>query len=354
MPRLDEAYEDLLDAAADADAIVSHPLTFTAPLVGEVLKRPWAGAVLAPLSFFSRMDPPQVVAHPAVAALHRVWPNESRWTIPLGKLITRSWGNPLQDLRRRLGLPRGGHPLYEGQFSPFLNLAMFSKVLAAPQPDWPPKTVVTGAVSYDAVHGGMPADLDRFLDSGPPPVVFTLGSSAVSVANAPAFYETSAAAARSLGVRAVLLVGKSGNNAPRVTSEGTFVAEWAPHSELFRRAAAVVHQGGAGTLHSGLAAGHPTIIVPFAHDQPDYASRLERWASRPRSIRSNTGRSASARRSKPCSAMRMFGSAHDPSARSCEASEATIPLRQRSRPCAEVQRGDVDPVTSQPRSLRML
>jgi UDP:flavonoid glycosyltransferase YjiC (YdhE family) len=45
---------------------------------------------------------------------------------------------------------------------------------------------------------------------------------------------------------------------------------------LFPRAAAIVHQGGAGTLHTALAAGKPMIVVPFAHDQPDHAARVER------------------------------------------------------------------------------
>jgi len=276
MPRVDEAYRDLFEVTADVDAIVSHPLTFTAPLVAEKRGLPWAGAVLAPLSFFSRTDPPQVVAHPLIAALHRRWPQAIGRTIPLGKMITRSWGEPVQVLRRKLGLPRGGHPIYEGQFSPYLNLALFSRVLADPQPDWPARTVVTGAIGYDAVHGGLQADLAAFLEAGPPPVVFTLGSAAVSVKRAPKFYDVSAVAATALGLRAVLLVGSSAENRPAIDSSQVFVAEWAPHSELFHRAAAVVHQGGAGTLHTALAAGRPMIVVPFAHDQPDHAARVER------------------------------------------------------------------------------
>jgi rhamnosyltransferase subunit B len=276
MPRIDEAYHDLFEVTADVDAIVSHPLTFAAPLVAGKRGLPWAGAVLAPLSFFSRTDPPQVVAHPMAAAIHRRWPGATGATIPLGQRITRSWAEPVQALRRKLGLPRGGHPLYEGQFSPHLNLALFSRVLAEPQPDWPPRTVVTGAISYDAVHGGLPAGLAAFLEAGPPPVVFTLGSAAVSVKRAPQFYEVSAAAATALGRRAVLLVGASVENRPAIKSGEVFVAEWAPHSELFHRAAAVVHQGGAGTLHTALASGHPMIVVPFAHDQPDHAARMER------------------------------------------------------------------------------
>ena len=276
MPRLDEAYHDLFEVTADVDVIVSHPLTFTAPLVAVKRGLPWAGAVLAPLSFFSLIDPPQVVANPVVAAIHRRWPSVIGRTIPLGKRITQSWGEPVQALRHRLGLPRGGHPLYEGQFSPHLNLALFSRVLAEPQPDWPARTTVTGAIAYDAVHGGLPSDLAAFLDAGPPPVVFTLGSAAVSVKRAPQFFDVSAAAATGLGLRAVLLVGRSAENRPVIESHEVFVTEWAPHSELFHRAAAVVHQGGAGTLHTALAAGRPMIVVPFAHDQPDHAARVER------------------------------------------------------------------------------
>jgi rhamnosyltransferase subunit B len=276
MPRIGEAYDDLFAVTADVDAIVSHPLTFAAPLVAEKRGLPWAGAVLAPLNFFSRIDPPQVVANPMVAALHRRWPRAIGFAIPLGKMITRSWGNPVQVLRRKLGLPPGGHPVYEGQFSPYLNLALFSHVLAKPQRDWPPRTVVTGAISYDAVHGGLPADLAAFLEAGPPPVVFTLGSAAVSVKRAPRFYDVSATAAGALGLRAVLLVGSSAENRPAIESPDVFVAEWAPHSELFHRAAAIVHQGGAGTLHTALASGRPMIVVPFAHDQPDNAARVER------------------------------------------------------------------------------
>jgi UDP:flavonoid glycosyltransferase YjiC (YdhE family) len=288
MPTIGEAYDDLLAATADVDAIVSHPLTFTAPLVAAKRGLPWAASVLFPMSFFSLADPPQVVAHPMAAAIHRAWPRAMRWGIPLGKVVTRSWGDPIQAMRQKLGLPRGGHPIYEGQFSPYLNLGLFSRVLAEPQPDWPAKTIVTGAVTYDAVHGGLPEGLGKFLDTGPPPVVFTLGSAAVSHPRAANFYEVSAATAIALRLRAVLLVGPARGNSDRDDalahrssksvggSPDVFVAEWAPHSELFPLAAAVVHQGGAGTLHSALAAGRPMIVVPFAHDQPDNAARLER------------------------------------------------------------------------------
>ena len=63
----------------------------------------------------------------------------------------------------------------------------------------------------------------------------------------------------------------------------------APHQLLFPRAAAVVHQGGAGTLAQAVRAGRPMVVVPHAHDQPDNAFRMARLGVarivRPRSYR---------------------------------------------------------------------
>src|SRR6185312_10833504 len=54
------------------------------------------------------------------------------------------------------------------------------------------------------------------------------------------------------------------------------VTDYAPYSELFPRAAMVVHSGGIGTTAQVLRAGKPMIIMPFSHDQPDNAARITR------------------------------------------------------------------------------
>jgi len=91
--------------------------------------------------------------------------------------------------------------------------ALFSRQLCAPMPDWPPNTAVTGFPFYDR-HGDTPsaAELDAFLSADPPPVVFTLGSSAVM--DAGRFYHVSAGAAEILGSRALLLIGDEPENRP--------------------------------------------------------------------------------------------------------------------------------------------
>jgi UDP:flavonoid glycosyltransferase YjiC (YdhE family) len=206
--------------------------------------------------------------------IQRLGPGFARALIGVAKRLTRSWTQPVVELRSRLGLPDTGNPVFEGQFSPRMTLALFSPLFGPAQPDWPPNTRVTGFVFH---NGGlrMPPELAEFLDRGDAPIVFTLGSSAVGAAGD--FYRESAAAAASLGVRAVLLVGRDPANRPREwLPPGVILAESAPHEQLFPRAAAIVHQGGVGTTGQALRSGRPMLVVPHAHDQRDNASRAMR------------------------------------------------------------------------------
>src|SRR6185503_9852726 len=171
--------------------------------------------------------------------------------------------------RDELGIEDYGNPMFEGQHSPARILALFSGVFAQPQPDWPKQTAITGFCFYDGNHNAPASpELTRFLENGPPPIVFTLGSSAVWVARD--FFRESIEAAKRLGRRAVLLIGDE-RNLPGSLPEGIIAVDYAPYQSLLPRACAVVHHGGVGTTSQGLLAGVPTLIVPFAFDQSDNA-----------------------------------------------------------------------------------
>ena len=271
-PSVRDMYDDLSRAAEGADLLVSHPVTFAAPVLAEERGLPWLSMVLAPMSFFSTHDLPIFPPTPWMKPLERI-PGAGRALVSAVRRFTRGWTAPVARLRADLGLKPGGDPIYEGQFSPFGTLALFPRLLAAPQPDWPARTTVAGAVFFDRPGGAMiPDDVARFLDDGPAPIVFTLGTSAVSAAGR--FYEESAEAVRRMGARAILLVGRDPRNRISALPHGVIAAEYAPHSEVFPRAAAVVHQGGAGTLAQAMRAGRPMLVVPWAHDQPDNAYRV--------------------------------------------------------------------------------
>lgn len=273
MPKLRETYEQLRAAAAGADLLVSHPITYAAPIVAEQAGLPWLSTVLAPLSFFSAHDPAVLPAAPRLNDLPVLGPWLAHTLLKLSRPTLRRWVKNVAELRAELGLAPGGHPLLEGQFSPYGTLALFSRVLAQPQPDWPPKVTVTGTVFYNGPEP-LSNGLEAFLDAGEPPVVFTLGTSAVGAAGR--FYEESAAAAAKLGVRAVLLTGGFERNRPRGLPPTMLAVDHAPHQLLFPRASVVVHQCGAGTTAQALRAGRPTLLVPHSHDQFDNARRVRK------------------------------------------------------------------------------
>ncbi len=91
----------------------------------------------------------------------------------------------------------------------------------------------------------MQPELMKFLDDGPPPIVFTLGSSAFWVAKD--FYRDSIKAAQALGQRALLLIGHERNLPPEALPEGMAAFEYAPFSEVLPRALRCRAQGGVGT-----------------------------------------------------------------------------------------------------------
>lgn len=277
IPRVRESLEELRHVARDAELLVTHPLTFAAGILAEERRLPWVSTVLAPISFFSPHDLPVFPPAPWLHAFGTPRGLPARWLAGLARTATRSWATPIHRLREELGLRDRGDPIFEGQHSPDCVLALFSPLLAARQPDWPPHTVVTGHLFYDGGPESAPLDteLESFLAGGAPPVVFTLGTSAVSAAGQ--FYEESLRAARALGVRAVLLIGKNPANRPAADpGPDVVVRESAPYSALFPRASVIVHQGGIGTTAQALRAGRPMLVVPFAHDQPDNAYRVQR------------------------------------------------------------------------------
>jgi len=295
VPHVRVSYEDMLPHVVGADILITSSLAFGARLAAERRSLPWIGVVLQPLMFLSAYDPPAVPGVPWLGAMLRaLGPLPTRAALRLVKGAVGSLLRPVHELRREIGLPVSRrNPLFEGQFSRAGAVGLYSGVLGAVQPDYPRPAVITGFAWFDSADGAgaaLPPGLEEFLDAGPPPLVFTLGS---LVVNSPGdFYRESAAAARMLGRRAVLLVGEAG---PRISAPDVHVCAYAPHSLLFPRAEAIVHQGGIGTLGQALRAGRPQLIVPYFADQDDNAARAVRLGAA-RALRPERYRGAQAAR----------------------------------------------------------
>ena len=272
-PYVRDGYDDLLRAVAGADLLLTHPISFAGPLVAQKTGLPWVSSVLAPVSFISAYDPPVPPFWSWMRHLQLLGP---RFVAAFFKQAKKYYKyKDYEVFREELGLPDRGSPVFEGQHSPTLILALFSALFAQPQPDWPPQARVTGFAFYDGRNElAMPSELTKFLEEGPPPIVFTLGSSAVWVARD--FYRESIAAAKLLGRRAVLLIGDERNQLEESLPPEIIAVNYAPFEALLPRACAMVHHGGVGTTSNGLSAGIPTLIVPFAFDQADNAAHAAR------------------------------------------------------------------------------
>jgi len=253
------------------DVVLAHHIAFGARWVAEQAGIPCGIAALGPFAWYNPADPvPAMQQHPGRAA--EVFARIAMPPLlPVFQLITDVW---LNRLRRRTGFPPGRGVVWDDFRGGDVTLGMWSPSFRPPLPGDPPRARICGFPWYDGpVRRAPPADLESFLAEGPAPIAFTLGSAAVYTARD--FYDVAAAACARLGRRGVLLIGR-GERAPAALPAGVRAFEWAPHSWLMPRCAALVHHGGIGTTAQALRAGRPTIVVPHAHDQFNHAVRVER------------------------------------------------------------------------------
>ena len=278
LPYLEPWTRDVEAVARGADAVVGASFAAGAAMAAELVGAPYVSAALQPTVIFSAYDPPRLPRAPWLGpakAGPRLWLNQA--TVSLARASTAHWNTSIDGVRRSLGLPAAlGNFLFDGAKQARLALGLYSPLLAPAQPDAPAGFCVTGYAAHDSATGGpqeMPTELEAFLADGEPPVVFTLGSAAIHIADD--FYVESLKAARALGRRAVLLVGPDGDRSVADGPDAVAVG-YASFSRLFPRAAAIVHQGGVGTVQQALRAGRPQLVVPHLGDQFDNGARVAR------------------------------------------------------------------------------
>lgn len=274
LPRLPGMIETIERAVVDdqPDVVFSHNLCLGTRWVCLRRNVPCALAALSPLVWFSGHDPglllwwePQYL--PAIYLRIRRF---------LTKYVLRfATDKQLNKVRVACGFPRERDLIWRDPIDAPLVLGLWSASFRSSMPDDPPGAKICGFVWHDRRQQaeGWEADLMRFMRDGSPPIVFTLGTSAVHVAGD--FYRHAVEACRMLGRRGLLLTGKE-DNAPTDLPESVRAFNYAPYSEVLPLACAVVHHGGVGTTAQAMRAGVPTVIIPFSHDQFDNAARTRR------------------------------------------------------------------------------
>ena len=158
-------------------------------------------------------------------------------------------------------------------------LFAFSPAVVPRPSDWGEHVFITGYWSQEDVDDWEPPErLTHFLSAGPAPLCVNFGS--VVSRNAEGVYAIILKAIEKTNQRAVIICGW-GNWQCMGESANVCIVDFAPHDWLFPRTQAVIHHGGAGTTASALRVGVPSIIIPFASDQPFWGRRVVRIGAGP-------------------------------------------------------------------------
>jgi UDP:flavonoid glycosyltransferase YjiC (YdhE family) len=240
-------------------AVVCHAGAFGSVWAADQAGVPRAAVHLSPTSLLSPEDQRRLRPWPARAITSLILKTGKRWA-------RKQLRNYCQNLH--LGSPREaldhlfrGGDLLLGLWSPRFR----------PKADDDPDSLRVCGFPRPLETRACPEPVDDFLRDGPPPVVFSLGTSAVHVAGD--FYLHAAEACRMLGVRGLVLRGPC--RTPQLPGV-VMSARWAPHDYLLARAAGIVHHGGIGCTGQQLRAGLPGLTIPFGHDQFDNGAWLRR------------------------------------------------------------------------------
>lgn len=273
-PMIGPMLQTLRDAirAFAPHAVVAHQLCIGARWVCEQEGVPFATVALAPCGWMNPND--QLAMTPMRS--HTPSRRAVRFDVWMGKWFTGfALDRVLNDVRRSMGLAPARFHWYREIEAAALNLGLWSPHLRGPIIGDPPGASICGFPYFDADPAQQTdeTELEAFLASGPPPVVFTLGTAVVHAR--PDFFPLAAHAAAMAGCRAVLVTG-SRDYVPRGLSGNIVTVPYARFSKLFARAGVIVHHGGIGTMAQAMLAGKPTVIVPAAHDQFDNAARALR------------------------------------------------------------------------------
>ncbi len=271
VPRIFERTQEVIKRLKP-DVLVAHPICMGAPWAAQLAGIPVVSVALAPISWMN----------PADTIVFGPWrsgdpsPRSVAFDLWLGRHAMSLLLDPgLNRLRRSLGLPKARNQLIAEFVRPGLNLGLWSPHFRPPLPGDPAGGVICGFPWFDAHHDHTDDHhrLDAFLDTGDPPIVFSLGTAAV---HAPGeFFQAAIRACLNLSRRGLLLVGRD-EYRPAGLPASVAAFTYAPFSSLLPRAALTVHHGGIGTTAQALGSGRPTLIAPLSHDQFDNAARARR------------------------------------------------------------------------------
>jgi rhamnosyltransferase subunit B len=273
-PALDRYVDDLSASIGGVDLLLAHPALIATPIAAEHMRVRWGTISVFPGLIPTAHAPPaptrvSLGSGAAGRAIHRAAWRTARFN------MARLFDRPVNQARRRLGLPAVSDAFFAPVDSGCPYLVMASPAVIDRPADWPQNVTLTGFVTWDRASSFRnPDGLDKFLSAADPPVLVTLGAS--SSLDPHDFYRHAAEAVTSLGHRALALTGPTPSAVELPVDPRIFNTTFAALSQVAARCHAAIHHGGVGTTVGLLMSGLPQVVVPRGFDQPQTAQRVTR------------------------------------------------------------------------------
>ncbi|HWI19611.1 MAG TPA: glycosyltransferase [Vicinamibacterales bacterium] len=274
-PVAEPIYEAGLDLCSRSDLLIQHFILHPARAAAEKTNTPFV--TLA----FAHMLTPSRYSNPSQLPNFGPWITSIEWAV--GRFaLNRTLLRKVNRFRAAKGLPPLEDLLLDAWASHRLNLLASSPAFMDRPSDWPAWNQMCGFLELPShEHEALAPEVEAFLQGGTPPVFMGFGSlmplSGPHLTETIAIFEAAAARAR---CRAIIQ-----SEIERPSTPNLLFIKRAPHKLVFPRCAAIVHHAGAGTTHTTLRAGTPSVPVPHVSDQFLWSKELHRLGVAPKPLR---------------------------------------------------------------------
>jgi vancomycin aglycone glucosyltransferase len=259
-------FEAITPAAMGCDVLVAGmALQFALHSVAERMGVPYVYAAWCPITLPSPHHAPPPLPSWALPATDGTADNRTLW-IQEAKRWNDLWAAAINSQREAAGLA----PVSDVRSHIFTDRPwLAADQTLAPWSETADLEVVQTGAWIRSDQRQLSAELEAFLDAGKPPVYFGFGSMRAPHNVGQAIIK----AARAVGRRAIVSRGWAGVTLQDNETDCLSIGE-ENLQVLFRRVAAVVHHGGAGTTTVAAQAGVPQVVVPQMYDQHYWAKRV--------------------------------------------------------------------------------
>ena len=269
-PVAEQMFAASTDLCRRSELVVGHFFLYQLQAAAELAGRPYTSVMFA-----HNLVPSRSITPSGLPRLGN-WANGLEWSLARFA-VNRMKRADVNGFRTRLGLPPIADVMTQAWTSQQLNLIAVSPTICQPPADWPSQHRVSGFLAMTSnTQEAIPDDVHTFLNDGAPPVFMGFGS--LMPRDRAQLDETASilrkAAARA-GSRAIIQVPPDSDLAGGREGDVLMIGR-VSHAALFPLCAAVVHHGGAGTTHTALTAGVPSVVVPHVADQFFWADELRR------------------------------------------------------------------------------